>query len=320
MKKLIAIAFSDLHLNNWESHNTDKARLKTSVEALERVIKKANLKGVPLLFAGDFIHNPKSMSNWVFDELTQLFSRIQLLSGLYAISGNHDMCEKNNIQWTSPSYVKSFSRVIPGFNCVDRSSIQLKNTLIVGLPYMDNENSFVIALSDLIQEIKHLNHKGHKTLLIHQNLPNAVEPSGYKVEDHLPKQIYKDLKFFNIVLSGHIHKPQQIFENTWMLGATNHQNIGDMGCDMGYWKIYLDAKPKFIKLKLPEFKTYHGDKPKGNHIWIKEEIEKPQTESDAPAFGPTTSRKALAKNFCKSKKIKDKGKVIALIKSLTHEH
>ena len=130
-----------------------------------------------------------------------------------------------------------------------------------GIPYLKYEDDFMVALDKAVKTIEKSkeNHPDAITiLLVHQNLPGAKEPDGFEVESDLPKNLYKKFKKFTWVLSGHIHKPQQIFSNTYMLGATHQQDLGDMGCKMGYWYIYSNSAPEFIPSKLPEFKYYKG--------------------------------------------------------------
>lgn len=310
MSKPIAIAFSDIHLHDWKAYNEKHYRLNYPLELLDRLIKLSNELEVPLLFCGDLIHDPKNMSNYVFNGLMSIFRAKSIMPPIYGISGNHDMCEKNSIRDISPSYIEGFQ---PFFKCMDNLTKNIgKDLYLHGIPYMNSEEQFIIALKQTAENLP----KGINILMIHQNLPGAKEPDGFEVESDMPPQIYKLMQKFTWVLCGHIHKPQQIFENTFMLGATNHQDLGDMGCDMGYWMIYADKKPKFVKSNLPEFKTYSGEKPDSFNLWVEEGKEVEEEDEGSGEFKVLTSRRSLAENYCKEKGIKNKRKLKALVKAL----
>ncbi len=104
-----------------------------------------------------------------------------------------------------------------------------------------------------------------------------------------------------------------------MMGSPYHQNAGDCGIDMGYWEIYKDAKPKFVKLDLPEYKYYNkvDGIPNGDHIYMPVLKTKPDLSVILNNnFANTNSKKQIAKSYLKQKGIKSKQKKIALIKIL----
>lgn len=310
MSKVIAIAASDIHLHDWEAHSEDHSRLYSTEHFIHHITAEANEYKVPLLLSGDLVHNPKSISQYTFHSLMSCSLHNKVNKGIFSISGNHDMCEKNTLKHTSPTYIQS---LYPWITNVDNIAINTHEFQLLGIPYYNYEADFLSMLKVMV---KLIDPNRVSILMVHQNLPGAVEPDGYEVESELPKELYKIFRKFTWVLSGHIHKPQKIFKNTFMLGAIQHQDLGDLGCEMGYWKIYADQPPKFIPSKLPEFKLYEGEKPNNYDMWIERGREEEAIEEQSKDFNVLSSRTRLAKNFCAEKGIDDKSKVKALIKSL----
>ena len=151
--------------------------------------------------------------------------------------------------------------------------------------------------------------------MMHQTLPGAKEPNGYEVENEMPKELYKKLNPFGLVLCGHIHKPQKIFKNTYIIGATNHQRISDLGCKMGCCLVFDDFSIKFISLGIREFRNddYKVNKghmhiPKVENISVEEEV--------IGNYNPNNSGIELAKEYLKTKNIESKAKERILVKYL----
>ena len=95
-KNLIGIAFSDIHLEDWTSHNKDHYRLNYVTSFMFDLLKEAKSKSVPLIFCGDLIHNPKAMSNRVHASLGVWVDTVSAEGvSVFAIPGNHDQCEKS---------------------------------------------------------------------------------------------------------------------------------------------------------------------------------------------------------------------------------
>ena len=93
MKKVLAIVFSDLHINDWSKFNQDNKRTQDHFRVLS-LIKEACLKyECPALFCGDLFHKPENISN---SRLSLVFGAFDKLTDnskfeIYGISGNHDM-------------------------------------------------------------------------------------------------------------------------------------------------------------------------------------------------------------------------------------
>lgn len=324
--KLIAIAFSDIHIHKFKLFDKDNSRLQWSLDALTYIANIAQKNNVPLLFAGDLFHTPVSIENETLSKTLAYFKQYidDRKIHFFAISGNHDMSEKNGIDHNAPSYLESFSTVFNRFYLLDHHDKpwQLPNwdAHIWGIPYMNND-------TELRQRVKQLRkvakkYKGFKILLMHGDCPGAMD-AGIELKENKALGDKKNLKTlfapWDLVLFGHIHAPQKITNKCYMLGSPIHQTSGDTG-QMGYWKIFIGKEPEFIGLvDFPKFVRLEKDQVAEDNgidyiipyeeIGAIEEVEKGD-------FNLSNSRTVLAKRYAQKRGIKSKSKRKALIKAL----
>lgn len=321
-KIIIALACADLHINNWKDAHTEKDGLLRSLAPLVEIGKRATELNVPILSAGDLFHKPKSLDNDVMGTFIDYF-KTYIKKPFIAISGNHDQSQKNTLKHKSPSYVMTFSKVLDNLNCIDEIGMIIpmynegfQQIHIKGIPYLKHNMGFKKRLKKIKTQISK---SSFNILIIHTDLPGAKDSHGYEINsaEDIEGDLDKYFKEFNLVLCGHIHRPQRLGKNVYMLGAPSHQNKGDMGIDMGYWEVYSDASMKFIKLNLPEYKYYKGKNPPDDkHIYIP----KPKSIKLIPgtigSFDTKQSKVNIAKVYLKETRVKSKAKKKALIKAL----
>ncbi len=321
---LIALAFADLHLHNWKSNDNYKGnRLNDSIQPLKEIESMAHQKGVPMLLAGDLFHKGKSLNNEVINKFSDYYNTSYLKHGqvkLFTISGNHDQSQKNTYKHRSPSYAKSLHDLTGRISCLDYSFIEQSQFILAGIPYMTHNIGFNKVKKQL--EAHLINSKKKKVLIIHRDLPGAKTPIGFEVKesnDLKGKSLEKYFSKWDLVLCGHIHKPQQLGKHIYMLGAPYHQDSGDIGTDMGYWEVYSDMSMKFVKLNLPEYKYLPEGKslPDDFHIYITEVKNSATFNSGTThTFNNKMNKVRIASNYLKEKGIKSKAKKRTLIKSL----
>jgi len=303
MRKVIFVAFSDIHLHDWPQYSIAHSRLMDGGLVISRIKHLCNKYKCPALFIGDLIHNPTSIDNRL---LNLTYDWFRTLPECYCISGNHDQCEKNSWDNRSPNYLQYFSRVHRNIIDMDHKVESINGIELRGVPYMVDVKSFLKSIPKP---------KSKKSILmIHQVLPGAKEPNGYEVENEMPKDLYKKLNPFGLVLCGHIHKPQKIFKNTYIVGATNHQRISDMGCKMGCYLIFDDFSIKFIFLGIREFRNDDCKVSKG-HMHIPK-VEEMKMEEALGNYNPNNSELELAMEYLKTKNIESKAKERILVKYL----
>src|SRR5690606_16199221 len=238
----------------------------------------------------------------------------------YAISGNHDMCEKNTFVQRSPTYLDGFTVINP-FKWLDFNSLDTPNFKVHGIPYLNDNEGFIKALKE---RKKYLAKDKPNILLLHTDFPGAQEPDGRVVDssEFIPLKMGKFFKKFgfDLVLSGHIHKPQKLASNVYMLGAPYQQRTSDKNTDMGFWYVMQDLSMKFIPCNyMPKFIEIPEGSPKPDTFNLYIEIPK-ETEDQKDVkklvFSNKTTTDKLAKKYLKVKGIKDKDKEKALIKAL----
>lgn len=317
-KKIIAIAISDIHLANWKQFNPDEYRLKESYKVIEKVINRAYELSCPILNPGDLIDHPKHIDNVVMKYLADMTYLLTIKHiKWFGINGNHDLDKQNSFASPQKGYMSHLSLMVPdNFKCCDFRYKAVNASLIIhGIPYTNHNLGFIEALKERVEDIK-LNPKAKHILMIHRDLAGAIEPDGKMVKkdkdgDEDIKSLFKN---FDLVISGHIHKPQRIKalgKNVYMLGAPYQQRRSDKECDMGYWEIYEDMKMKFIPLETPKFRTHAWNELPENEtdFWIK--LPKPSDKEitlTSKKFDAKLDRTALVNSYMKAKSIKSKSK------------
>lgn len=319
MKKKVAfIAFSDIQIEDWKQHSHNHSRLYDNGKILETIRNQCKRYKVPALFCGDLFDNPHFLSNLV---LNTAFSWLSLYHkeevNILGIPGNHDQCDQNSNTHCSPNYFSLLSKTYPWIKDVSFAPERMGNYIITGIPFLTNNKGFEDLVRREYRKVQSAPQR--KILLIHTDLPGAVDTNGREIESHGMKwNLKKIFKGWDLVLSGHIHKPQKIRSNILMVGATHQQRVSDSGTDMGYWLIYEDLTFKFIKLDMPQFKylAYGVEKPNDHHFYIEEQKNPVKELEDKYNFNTTIPEK-LSKSYCKAKGIKSKKKRTLLTKYLS---
>jgi len=340
MSKLVAIAFSDIHIHKFKAFApTGVERLHWSLEALKEIFDIAKEKEVPILFCGDLLHDPKEVENYTMSQ-TQFIMNAYLSNGslkVYAISGNHDMSEKNSITNSSPTHLDSFTQY-EGFIKMDNARMSTNKLNITGIPYYNSEKDLIKRIKEEKEYLKRFPQsklsKKLKILMLHNDIPGAKTPTGQEIGDcEIPKDLDKFFKTWDIVLCGHIHKPQRISRKVYMLGSPIHQTAGDEANEMGYWEVYSNGKMKFIHMdRYPKFWSIDEDLAEQAKdqlecegrmddyiIPIAREEDGRDDVEETSVYAANSRRKDLAKQYCKDKGIKDKNKIRKLIEVLENE-
>lgn len=316
---LIGIAFSDIHLYKFQAFNKGNSRLENSLKAMRIICNVALEHRVPILFCGDLFHIPKEVENETLTQVMEFFESIRQVE-FFAISGNHDLSQKNGWDYRSPTYLKGFN-CFPCFRWLDyhKKPYPIKGGWLQGLPYMNSVLELNKGIEAYRPEIK--KQKGFKILMLHTDCPGQ---KGFDNLEHgeaeLPKNIDHYFRDWDLVLFGHVHRPQKITEKCYMLGSPIHQVASDKG-EMGYWEIYNNRPPRFVGLaEFPKFiklREEDNNEPYDdfNYFLPFEEVAKIE-DVEQGEFNMNLSRTRLAKKYLKIKGIKDKTKKEALIKTL----
>ena len=321
MPKVIAVAFSDLHLNLWAKFNKDYKRTQDSFLVLFKIIAECEKYDVPALFCGDFFHKPENLDQelalMVKDFLDKVYKKHPKFQ-MFCIEGNHDIKLINNLIVDTKSNVTARGW-LSFFENDHPITILSPNTppafldmdyMVYGVPYIDHN----IGLSDYIKGIEFV--EGYKNiLLLHTDYPGAKDTDGREI-DSVENLNINTLNRFDLVLCGHIHKPQRLSKKVYMIGAPLQQRRTDAKCKLGYWKLYPDLSVKFVELEdFPKFIDVESSdeiKDDGNYYTVLPKKTSVQVNSEHN-ITKQLSKKSLAKQYMKERGISDKKKKNLLI-------
>lgn len=329
-KAPMGIAFSDVHINLWTKFNAGNSRTMDGFKVLH-IIKKQCIKlNVPAFFMGDLLHKPENIDNELFGILVDEFLKLnsEPFWNCYFIEGNHEIKNRNTLIslgneetseptiYSSPGFVYSFSKIFNWLKPIVGSKTLYGGYRVWGLHYLDHN----LGLNHTVQEIAKKFRKHEKNILmLHTDYPGAKDTDNSEVGscENLNLNL---LNKFDLVLMGHIHKPQRLSKKVYMVGAPFQQRRTDKDCDLGYWIIYDDLSMEFKSLskKFPKFIDVENEEDKkedGNYYTVipKRNLEKQEVTTNR--ISANLSKVKLAKRYLSEKGIKDKGKA-KLLKQL----
>jgi DNA repair exonuclease SbcCD nuclease subunit len=311
--KPLAIVFSDLHLNIWSKFNEDNKRTLDHFKVLFNVKTLCELYNVPALFCGDFFHKADGIS---IELLELLDTQLGTYNSIYAISGNHDLKLVNTIKDPKYSLVKYIANRYNHVECIDFNHTILSDkfkVMVYGVPYIDHN----IGLSDYLKGIQFK--KGYKNiLLLHTDYPGARDTDGREI-DSVENLNLNTLNRFDLVLCGHIHKPQRLSKKVYMIGAPLQQRRTDAKCKLGYWLLYSDLSMEFKEFdgfpKFIDVESADDIKNDGNYYTVLPPKARVQVNTEHK-ITKQLSKKSLAKQYMKERGISDKNKKNLLINLL----
>lgn len=303
MKKVLAIAFSDLHINDFTKFNKDNERTLNHFRVIFLIRDLCKKYKCPAIFCGDLFHKPEIISNDLLNTTIDNFSKLDSDFKIYAISGNHDMDKSNTFDNKSSSWLKTLSKVYKFLECIDYTSISLKGFTIHGVPYIDHN----IGLNTYLKKLK-LSDDKPNILVLHTDYPGAKDTDGTEVNtvENLNTNI---LSRFDLVLMGHIHKPQRLSKKVYMIGAPLQQRRTDRDCKLGYWIIYEDLTLKFIPFdNFPRFIDVSSENEiveDGNYYTVIQNYTPSNNATEVNKITRNISKKRVVRRYLKEKGIND---------------
>lgn len=315
-KELLALVFSDLHINLWAKFNENNNRTLNHFKVLRRMKELGNKLNVPILFCGDMLHKPESLDQDLVQIIQVKFDKIftDICPPFLCISGNHDIKSLSRVDNKPYSWVSLLSRIYPHIIDLDYNVSEIANGVFVhGIPYIDHN----IGLNTLLNSLDLSN--GKHILIIHSDYPGAEDTDGRRV-DSVENLNLNVLNKFDLVLCGHIHKPQRLSKKVYIIGAPIQQRRTDRDCELGYWKIYKDLSMKFVPLEgFPKFIDVEKEediKEDGNYYTVLPKKANIPTVSNH-RISKQLSKKSIAHKYLRTKGIKDREKKTLLIKLLS---
>lgn len=315
-KQVIAIVFSDLHLNIYAKFNENNKRTLDSFRVLSIINEQCKKYQCPALFCGDLFHKAETLDQDLAEICYNEFNKLGKLN-ILAISGNHCIKKVSRIGTHPFSWLYLVERY--GIEIMDYHNRPLsayhQDIMVYGVPYIDNN----VGLSEYLKKLKLDKDKNVKNiLLLHTDYPGAKDTDGREINsvENLNVNI---LNKFDLVLCGHIHKPQRLSKKVYMIGAPYQQRRTDKDCKLGYWKLYSDLSMEFVELKgFPKFVDVESEdeiKDDGNYYTVLPKKSSIQVNTNHQ-ITKQLSKKTLAKRYLKEKGIKDEVKTKLLIETL----
>lgn len=155
--------------------------------------------------------------------------------------------------------------------------------------------------------------------MLHTDYPGAKDCDG-RIVDSVENLNLNILNRFDLVICGHIHKPQRLSKKVYMIGAPLQQRRTDKNTKLGYWKIYEDLSMKFVELKgFPKFIDVESEediKDDGNYYTVVPKQKTSEQVSTNHKITKQLTKTKLAKRYLKEKGIKDEKKQNLLIRTL----
>lgn len=314
-KRVIGIAFSDLHIGEYAKFNTNNQRTLNHFRVLFLIKDLCKKYNCPAFFTGDFMHKPEhitsSLEEIMLDQLDKLKPEYDF--SIYGISGNHDMADNNSKDRPSPSHWRNLCNRYHFFHNLDFNYHDFGDFRVYGIPYLDHNKGLDDAVRDVIKDSA-----GKPIiLLLHTDYPGARDTDGIEVGtvENLNINLLSKVK---LTLIGHIHKPQRLGKKVYMVGAPLQQRRTDRNCKLGYWKIYSDFTAKFVDFnEFPRFIDVESEdqiQDDGNYYTV---ISKSRPEEETQVQTRITrsmSKRRVVSRYLRNKGIKDKEKKQVLVK------
>lgn len=214
IKKLTVI--TDLHLRS----DYVKGYLEAQVATLKQIIKIENPHAI--VINGDIFHrrNPTAKELLAFHDLLSCFGGLIMVN-----RGNHDTVFKNiNSESTVLSLFEGMVEYRRIFSNSDAQVIN-KDLSLYFIPHYDSEDK-------IIEEIK----KAPKDSILfgHFGVDGCQVNSGRRFNSYIKKEMFDKFKF---AFLGHIHTPQKVTDNLYILGTQYSTMFGDFNPKKYYYNI-----------------------------------------------------------------------------------
>ncbi len=309
------IVISDLHINDWGKW---PSRLDSAFKILDYISDMSVDLNIPVLHCGDLFHRPESISAELFDRVQYEFNLLDQKDWtLYSISGNHCCNHINRINEKPSSWVSRFANTFKFLKCIDFDRLHIGKFYIHGVPYIDHN----IGLSEYLKKINVNIGKSRSKhiLMLHTDYPGASDNDG-RVIDSVENLNLNILNKFDLVLCGHIHKPQRLGKKMYMIGCPYQQRRTDNGSKLGYWILYSDLSMKFKELTdYPKFIDVYDEseiKEDGNYYTVIPKLSSKSVETKHKITKQLT-KKQLARRYMRQQGDKDKTRLNLLTHILT---
>lgn len=276
------LMFSDTHIHAWPRHSimTEgqfNSRLLDGVKVLRQIIRAVEKYEVDkVIFLGDLFHEREQIDVPTWNITAPYIRQLADITpeGLEMVAGNHDMAliplpEGNRAAFTA---LQELSVGNPKVHLHEEPHTELVggkkgDYRFIYIPYIkglgdeateweDGNTEFV---DDLLTGLCDSVSQAEKSVIFtHVGISGAEAQRGIRLREAIKGEIFENAGI-SAVFSGHYHIPQRTERNGMpfiYVGATHHQNWGDVGQSRGFllWDTEDDEfKIRRIRIKAPQF-------------------------------------------------------------------
>lgn len=271
---------SDIHCHAWSAFSTIlpngiNSRLQITLDELSRTAQELrNAGGDTLYVAGDIFHNRGSIDPEVFNPTHEAFRDIADGLEIRMIPGNHDLKGRDTTE---------LGNAIQTLGAVDHIEIVTRPRIfgvgtadkVAMIPWQANKNELRARVAEIAHSLDAMGShvRGETDLIIHVGIDGVlvgVPDSGLSAAEVASWG-------FRRVFAGDYHH-HKVMENGKVIsvGATTHQQWGDIGTKAGFLLVYPDRvefrashAPNFIELDDTADETDYPMLVDGNYVRVR---------------------------------------------------
>lgn len=174
-------------------------------------------------FLGDLMHTHAVLRVEVVDFWMRAFTKFNYKIHIVALVGNHDQPGSKEKEHTMNS-LNVFRSLNDDYTTIDIIDKPCQINGIAYIPYMSDHTAFLKATQDLYDQ------GATKLLVAHQTFTGATYENGFYAEDGIDPILVPQ----ETIISGHIHKQQQIGK-CFYPGTPKWDTMSDANENKGIW-------------------------------------------------------------------------------------
>ncbi len=205
--------FTDIHLDNWSAFSTTveggyNSRFMQQLHTLEQILYYAEKRNMRIVFGGDLFNRRLLIPSDVLHKTYELLAKYNKQI-IYFVIGNHDIYD-----WNSANNSLAVLSEMEHVYVIDQAtSVYTEHN--VHLSLVPHGALLPTSSATLRSEVQDY----YEILVTHYGVNEArLGPKDFKMKDDLTAKQLRELGY-DLVLLGHIHKPQTIGENITVMGS-----------------------------------------------------------------------------------------------------
>ncbi len=205
--------FTDLHLDNWSAFSTTvsggyNSRFMQQLHTLEQILYHAEQHNMLVVFGGDLFNRRLLIPSDVMHKTYELLAKYNK-QPIYLVIGNHDIYDWNSANTS----LAVLSEMLHVYVVDEPTSVWTADD--VHLSLVPHGALLPTSSASLDVEVP----DSYNILVTHYGVNEArLGPKDFKMKDDLTVKQLKALEY-DLVLLGHIHKPQALADNIVVMGS-----------------------------------------------------------------------------------------------------